>query len=249
MEPGEYHTLAQVEDQHWWYAGMRAMAQAWLPPLPTSARILEAGCGVGGGLKWLAAAGTVTGVDMHPLAVRYARTHSPNVAQASILNLPFTGPSFHLVTCFDVLYHAGVADDTAALRELARVLVPGGWLLVRVPAHNHLRGAHDTQVHTRHRYTAPEIRTKLMRAGLRPHRVSYANTLLLPLAVMRRWLSAGHAAQSDVVLPAPWLNTLLTQVLRLEARWLAHFNLPVGLSVMALARKESGEWTVTMDSD
>lgn len=237
MEPDEYHTLAQVEAEHWWYAGMRAIAQAYLPPLPAGARILEAGCGAGGGLRWLANYGAVTGVDMHPLAVQYARRCSPRVAQASILALPVPSAWFDLATCFDVLYHAAVPDDVAALRELTRALKPGGWLLARAPAFEALRGAHDRQVHTRRRYTAPEMRVKLRAAGLRPHRVSYANSLLLPLAALRRWFSAGHAAQSDVRLPSPFVNRLLTNILRLEARWLAQADLPLGLSVLALAQK------------
>lgn len=239
MDPREYHHLAELEDQHWWYAGMRASARALLTQLalPRPARILDAGCGTGGGLRWLAEFGQPHGVDWHPLAVHYARRAAPRVARASIQTLPFPDATFDLVTSFDVLYHLAVADDAAALRECARVLRPGGWLLVRVPAHDWLRGAHDRYVHTRHRYAAPELRAKLTAARLTVARLTPLAALLFPAAVLRRQLQSADSAQTDVQLPAGWLNQLLTMVLSWEALWLRGGNLPFGLSLAALAQK------------
>lgn len=240
MDPQEYHRLAQLEERHWWYAGMRANARQLLAglPLPRPARILDAGCGVGGGLRWLAEFGTVTGVDWHPLAVRYAARAAPRVARASLQALPLPGGAFDLVTCFDVLYHQAIGDDVAALRECARVLRPGGWLLVRVPAHNWLRGAHDRAVHTRHRYAAAELRAKLLQAGLRPLRLTPLAALLFPTALVHRLLQTGPAARSDLWLPPPALNQLLTQMFRWEAAWLRRWDLPFGLSLGAVAQKD-----------
>jgi hypothetical protein len=71
MELSEYENIARLEDQHWWYAGMRQIAANLVRtlPLPRPARILDAGCGVGGGLKWLSAFGVTAGIDLHPLAI------------------------------------------------------------------------------------------------------------------------------------------------------------------------------------
>lgn len=240
MEPAEYDTLARVEDQHWWYLGMRAAAEALLrPAVPPGAglNILDAGCGTGGGLRWLAAYGAVTGVDLHPCALAHASRTSRRVAGASVQALPFAAAAFDLVTSFDVLYHLQVNDDEAALREMGRVLRPGGWLLLRLPAHNWLRGAHDAQVHTRHRYTRAEVRQKLERTAFASRRLSYAGLLLLPAAAARRARQQRNAPHSDVELPAPALNRLLLAYLRAEARWLARADLPLGLSVLALAQR------------
>jgi SAM-dependent methyltransferase len=237
MEPEEYDRIAQLEGRHWWYRGMQAIAAGWLarwvwPRLAGDngsgkrLQVLDAGCGTGGGLRWLAAHGHATGIDLHPLAVAYAGHSGQPVARASVCALPFPGGHFDLVTSFDVLYHAAIADDGAALRELARVLRPGGWLLVRVPAHDWLRGAHDRQVHTRERYSAPGLRRRLTAAGFAVRRLSYAGLWLLPPAVLRRLVQRP---------PAPHQTFFL--LLRAEAMWLRHAPLPVGLSVVALAQR------------
>ena len=92
-----------------------------------------------------------------PLAVGYAARAGLSVARGSVLALPYSTAAFDVVTCFDVLYHKAVTDDGQALTELARVLVPGGWLLVRVPAYDRLRGPHDRQVHTREPHSATPL--------------------------------------------------------------------------------------------
>lgn len=239
MEPGEYDVIARLEDTHWWYVGMRRVAARLLRrlPLPHLAQILDAGCGAGGGLRWLAEFGVTTGIDWHPLAVTYAAQRSPRVTRASVLALPFPAEQFDLATSFEVLYHRAAPDDVEALREMARVLLPGGWLMVRVPAHNWLRGAHDRRVHTRQRYSAPELRRKITAAGLRLHRLTYVGLTLFPFAVLRRLFQSTARAETDVVLPSPFVNRCLTSLLAGEGAWLERFPLPVGLSLLAIARK------------
>jgi SAM-dependent methyltransferase len=239
MEPSEYDNIARLETEHWWYVGMRRIAEGLLreASLGPRAEILDAGCGTGGGLKWLSAFGAVTGVDLHPLAVRYASRTSPRVARASVQALPFPNVSFDLVTSFEVLYHLAVSDDVGALREFARVLRPGGQLLVRVPAHDWLRGAHDRHVHTRHRYAPRELREKIESAGLAVQRLTFVGLMLFPLAVLKRLAQRETGAETDVTLPPPPINQALTAALAAEGFWLRRFNLPIGLSLLALARK------------
>ena len=257
MEPEEYASIYRLEQHHWWYRGMREVAEAWLDRYVqvraatvrerTEDRrkdlsVLDAGCGTGGNLLALSRFGRVYGVDYSPLALRFCRERRlRDTARASVTHIPFRDARFDLVTSFEVLYHAAVADDVAAMREVYRVLVPGGSFLLRLPAFEFLRGAHDRTVHTRHRYTAPEVGEKLRRAGFEVLRLSYANSLLFPLAAASRVAqqATGRADRggSDVRETTGWLNELLRLPLLLEARLLPLMDLPVGLSVLALARR------------
>ncbi len=262
MEPPEYEALDRLEGTHWWFQGMKALSQAAVArrmTLGPQRRILDVGCGTGGNLLWLGACGQAIGVDFAPLAVSRAKRKAPRVglAVASVSTLPFPAGAFQLATCFDVLYHSGIADDRAALRELWRVLSPEGWLLVRVPAHDWLRRGHDERVHTARRYSAVELREKLEGAGFRIVHLTPVGVWLLPGAVVGNfgfWISDFGSSKRDSVtqeslyrehgrsasqlrLPLSSINWLLGKLLAVEGRWAARHRLPWGLSLFAVARK------------
>lgn len=247
MEPQEYLKLFTLEHKLWWFLGMRRISRTLLDRyVPRTAKepwILDAGCGTGGMLETLRFYGPTFGMDASPQALRFASTRGPtSLAQGDVCRLPFASESFDLVTSFDVIYHNKVPRDETALLEMARVLRPHGLMLLRVPAFNLLRGRHDAAVHTRHRYGKQELVEKLKQAGFVPEFVSYSNCLLLPVALLRRGaerlLRPRH--QGSEVEPVPsWLNRALYWILRLEARWLRFGTFPFGLSLIAVARKET----------
>jgi SAM-dependent methyltransferase len=242
VNPEEYRRMAELEGVQWWYAGMRRIARALLTPVlggeAGGRRILDAGCGTGWNLQDLAAFGDTYGVDLSPLAVITTRRRGGRVAQGNLLGLPFAAASFDVVTSFDVLYHAWISDDAQAVRELARVLKPGGLILVKVPALRMLWGAHDEAVHSRHRYTRGELERLLEGAGLRLVRSTYANSFLLPVLLSRRFLDrALNRHGSDVALLPALLERGFGGLLSIEAGLLGALNLPIGASVFALARK------------
>ena len=117
-------------------------------------------------------------------------------------------------------------------------------MIVRTSAFQYLYGEHDRAVSAVHRYTAGELRKRLECEGLEPQRVTYANTLLFPAAVVWHWLHRRNRQQpqSDVR-PLPWglrwTNAWLVHALALEAAWLKRlpWGLPFGLSVIGIARK------------
>lgn len=249
MNTAEYERMHAAEERQWWYVGMRALAFTLLdgaarpapadrPPNPRP-RFLDAGCGTGLNLEHLAGRGTAVGLDLSEAAVAYSRRRGVAVARGSVLDLPFAGATFDGAASFDVLYHAWVPDDRAAVREVARVLRPGGLFLVRVPALEALRGAHDAAVLSRHRYHRAELRALLQSAGLEVDRITYANFFLFPLLLARRTLDRWSGRQgSDVAfLPAPF-EWAFRHLLFLEAALVRRgFDLPVGGSLLALARK------------
>lgn len=241
MNLEEYERMYAVEESQWWYVGMRAISGALLDgalPSGSRARILDAGCGTGNNLVHLGGRGTTIGVDLSDEAIRFCRTRNVTVSRGNLLSLPFRDGSFDLVTSFDVLYHRWVTDDTAAARELVRVLRPGGLLLVRVPALGMLWGAHDEAVHSRHRYTRGELVALFRRVGLDVVRSTYCNSLLFPVLAVRRTLDRLlHRHGSDVALLSPFLENVFRSLLLAEARFVRLASFPIGASVVALGRK------------
>ncbi len=246
---GEIDLMAAVEDRLWWYVGMRAITRALLdrhlgPVRPL--RILDAGCGTGANARFLSEWGQVTALDLDRYALRQAhRTPAggaaAGLAQADTGHLPFPAGAFDLITSFDVLPMLPPGADRAALAELTRALRPGGWLLVRVAAHDWLRGAHDRFWRNTHRYDRRELDALISAAGLTVAHSGYLNTWVFPLVVLKRWLEPlfPPPAQSDLALTPGWLNRALTGLLMCETAFFLRGWLPTGLSLMALARKPS----------
>lgn len=244
MNVAEYARMAEAEGRQWWYVGMRALSQALLTrhaPPSEGARLslLDAGCGTGENLARLGSLSRAVGVDLSEDAIGFCRSRGLQVVRGSVLSLPFGDHCFDRVTSFDVLYHRWVEDDAAAVGELARVLKPGGVLLVRVPALKLLWGAHDEAVFSRHRYRTSELERLFRDAGLVEIRTTYANSLLFPLLLVRRWLDrALDRHGSDVGFLPPPLEWAFRTALQLEAFAVSRgLRLPIGASAFALGRK------------
>jgi SAM-dependent methyltransferase len=253
MHAEDYSYLYALEDKFWWFAGMREITMALLDPVcpPGAARhILDAGCGTGGMLSWLAryaGAGKVVGIDLVSDAIQFcrAREHG-NLIQASVTDLPFPDSVFDLVTSFDVIVQLpGEASGAQTMREMRRVLRPGGIAFVRVAAYKWMMSGHDEALGTQRRYSLGEFARMMEDAGFIILRASYVNSLLLPVAVLRRLFlkRIGLSRRGSDVKPLPpslnWLNRALASILGSEALLLKHtgFNLPAGLSVICVAQK------------
>lgn len=252
MQTEDYEYLYQLEENFWWFAGMREIAAALLDPFlpPRDRAILDAGCGTGGNLEWLAryaGGGRVAGIDLISTALEFCRERNhARLARASATDLPFADESFDLVTSFDVLVQIpGDGSDEQAMREMFRVLKPGGVAFVRGAAFEWMKSGHDRALDTQRRYSLGEMREKLKRAGFEVLRETYANSLLFPVAAIRRLLlkRLGLAGEGSDVKPLPknlqWLNRVLTGALLWEAKRLRDPNakLPFGLSAICVARR------------
>ncbi len=232
----------RVEDRHWWYRGRRHVLDGVIERLrlPARARILDAGCGSGRNMVELARHGEVTGIELSPASLALARERRVGeVVEGSIAQLPFAADSFELAVCLDVIEH--LADDRGALRELRRVVAPGGVLVVTVPAYQWLWSRHDEINHHHRRYNRTMLLAAANDAGWQFTRTTYFNSLLLPVAIALRALDRVHAKATESSLdlwvpPAP-LNWLLQQPLNLEAAAIARGgHIPAGLSLLALLR-------------
>ncbi|MFO1072727.1 MAG: class I SAM-dependent methyltransferase [Geminicoccaceae bacterium] len=246
MELAEYATMAGVEQDHWWYRGLRAMlAAAWAAHVPPSRppdlpRLLDVGCGTGANLQAFAQAAQAVGVDMAPAAIDWCRQRGlAATLVGSAAALPFATASFDVVLSCDVLCHRSLPDRARPLREIARVLRPGGILILNLPAFRWLLSPHDHAVQQDHRFTRGEVVQLLGAAGLAPLRVTYWNGLLFPAAVGMRALRRLKGERGSDLAAAKEVGAapLLERVLGLERRLLERVDLPFGLSVLAVARR------------
>lgn len=241
MEPDEYARIAAAEDDHWWYRNARAlMTDALAPWLGRDQTILDAGCGPGGNGEWLARHGRVVGVDLSPDALEFVRErrHSVVPVRASVEALPFPPEAFDVVIAVTVAYT--VADDIAAVRELARVIRRGGAVLMLEPAFASLRRAHDSTVHGRRRYRRAELSDLLTAAGLHVERATYAYSFLAPPALGLAVADRVHRrppTQTGSDVEKRRLDRVFAPLASIERRWIARRRVPFGTSVIVVATR------------
>lgn len=233
----------EVEEQHWWYRGRRRVVAAVLDglALPAAARILDAGCGSGRNMVDLARRGTVCGVELASSSLDLARRRQVGEVHPGSLEepLPFADAAFDLAVALDVLEHVG--DDARALRELARVVRPGGRLVLSVPQYAWLWGEHDELSHHHRRYTRPMLVARGAGAGWSAERLTAFNTVLLaPIAAVRCVQRVRRRPEPSSDLgrtPGGAVNEALERVLAAEAAWIGRGrDLPVGVSLLAVLR-------------
>ena len=236
---------SRVEATHFWFRGFRQFVAPAISEIAGTRRdlhLLDCGCGTGHNLATLLHPyGRAFGFDLTPGGLMLARAAGFPLARADMAAIPFQSSRFDLVTSFDVMQY--VADDYAVVREMARVLKPGGGLVVTAAALDVLRGGHAGTWPEVRRYTTARMRSIVEGAGLKVRRLTYLFASLFPamLAVrtMDRAGRAGGAGRDDweMRVPAAPINTALTWMLSGEAALSRRVPMPVGSSVLVVARK------------
>jgi SAM-dependent methyltransferase len=244
MHQDAYALMAAAERDHWWFRGRRHFIARVLETLalPPTARLLDAGCGSGGNLALLARYGRVSGFEYdegaRALAQAQARALGQGPVEGGVLpqDAPFAGERFDVIGLFDVLEH--LPEPVSSLETLRERTAADGALVLTVPALPWLWGPHD-EVHQHHRrYTIATLRAHLESAGWHVQYVSYFNTMLLPLAVLQRVRERLFGYRADALMPSPLVNAVLLRLWQLEDAFIPARRLPVGLSLIAVARPQ-----------
>ena len=230
---------AELERRHWWYRGRRRVLEAALARLeiPTPCEVLDLGCGTGATLEALSRYGEVSGIDVNPHAVDWARRRGVGeVREAGVERIHYEDGRFGLITCLDVLEH--VEDDGAALAEAARVAAPGGLLVITAPAYQRLFSGHDIAAGHRRRYSLRALRGLAEGSGWTRVLSTHFNSVLLPAAAARRALTrSARKPRSDLLATPRFVDGPLFGLLALEALLVrAGARLPAGLSILLALR-------------
>jgi SAM-dependent methyltransferase len=259
MNPGEHAVMARVEERHWWYRALRDCLARVLarsdPGLPAHPRVLDAGCGTGENLRFLAerlAPDWLGGFDAseEALALARAKAGDARLWRSDLCDPDLTAVvgELDLVTSFDVVNIPGLRRAAPGLRRLVAALRPGGLLVLNLPAHRWLRSRHDVAVHSSERYALGDVRDLLAELGLEVVILSHRLCLLLPLVAAARLPDRlrprpdAAQARSDLHrTPSEVVNRVLFAALRPENALVARgVRLPFGSSIFAVGRKPSG---------
>jgi len=237
---------ARAERVHFWFRGFRRFVEPLVAGASRGTRpeILDCGCGTGHNLPLLRKYGRAYGIDLTWAGLQYARQQGERrVARASAAQLPFPDARFGLVTSFDVIYSLDDAIERAAIAEMFRVLEPGGTLILNVAALDALRGNHSVLSGEVRRYSKADLRRRLEAAGFAVTHSTYTNFTILPIVAairLKQRLGGAHVeSQEEITVPPAPINALLSGLLAIEAAALRVVNMPVGSSLLAVARKPS----------
>ena len=242
---GLLELTARAEPSHFWFHGFRAHVAPLLDEIAAGRRdlrIVDCGCGTGYNLRVLLQQyGQTFGFDLEVDSMRRARAAGRPLVRATIEQIPFASARFDLATSFDVLQ--SVPDDRSAIREIGRILKPGGYAVMNVTALDIMRGDHSDVWGELRRYNVARAQRLLADGGLEPVRISYLFASLLPLMLAVRktqWLFRAFrepTGDADLSVPAAPVNAALTWLVRSEAALARRVTMPFGSSLLIAARK------------
>jgi SAM-dependent methyltransferase len=184
VERAQIENMADIEHDHWWFKERRhIIAKAIAGMSPSTA--LDIGAGAGGNTRVLEAAGwRATALEFSDAGVELARAKGLEVEQGDARAMPFPDDHFGLAVAYDVLEH--IEEDDQVVAEIARVVRPGGRVLIAVPADPRLWSAHDEAVAHVRRYTRETLVALFDSPAFRINDVRSWNVLLRPVVARRR---------------------------------------------------------------
>lgn len=242
MDPALYQLHERLEDTYWWFVAknniLMHLAGRLVKP---GARAADIGCGTGGLLARLAARYEATGVEMDDGAREACARRGLKVLGGHLPGaVALEDGAFDLVIASEVVEH--VEDDRGAVARLARLLAPGGVLMITVPAHQWMWSEHDVANHHFRRYSRAGVRALVEGAGLRVEVLTYQMVLLFPLMVLARFAAklrgGGNSASGAAIRPvARPLNALLRGMFEAEKWVTPRVPSPIGGSVLCVARR------------
>ncbi len=243
MDGEVFRNMDAHGQNYWWYKGKKEFVRrlARNAGVQPGGRVLDLGCGTGTLFEFLEGWGNVIGLELSRDAIILAKNHSDvPLVRATTDAIPFKPGSFSLIAVFDCLEH--LTDDYKALRQVKKLLAPGGVVIISVPAFNFLTSWRDVQLMHKRRYSRKTLSRLITGSGFHIEKLVYGYfCLFFPLlfkAMKDRVTPKPEKFKSDIrALAEPW-NGMLAGWLKWEAWWAEHFGLPIGASLFSILRPE-----------
>ncbi len=210
--------------------------------------VLDVGCSSGYLIEELRVAlpgALILGADYLPeLLERVAlRLRGVPILQFDLRRCPLPDESLDAVTCLNVLEH--IDDDTLALRQIHRVLRPGGIAHVEVPAGPHLYDIYDEHLMHHRRYRLADLKERARAAGFEVLEATHLGWFAYPVFTFvkrrnRALLSLPAGRKKEIIahqIRRTGRSLPLDIVLRIETALGQWLNFPIGIRCIAVLRK------------
>lgn len=239
---GQQHFIDRASRQH----AIQALSPILQKKHPV---ILEVGCSSGFFLEELhRAAGhaLLVGSDFisAPLYKLGNRLKGIPLAQFDVVKCPFDDASFDGVVLLNVLEH--IQDDFAALKQVYRILKPGGVAALEVPAGPHLYDFYDHHLMHFRRYHRRDLNALARQVGFTVERSSHLGFFLYPFfsIVKKRNIKKGKlmSEQDRELLVSQQIKSVSSSgvfnlIMKMELAFGKHVQYPVGIRCLMTLRK------------
>lgn len=222
---------------YWWYRAKAKFLQAYFSQYVTpDAQVLDIGSADGPAVGFIdeiirTGKGKKIAMDIVPDGL------GPEDIVGSVEDIPLGDNTFDIVSAFDVIEH--VENEHKGLTEIHRILKPGGYFLMSVPAYQWAWSEHDVKLHHQRRYTTGRAVSALKKAGFEIMKDSYAFQGTFPFFAAQRLIAKLTKSYSgEVPEVSPILDKLFTWLCEFDRKRLAKGkSLSYGSSVLIAGRK------------
>ncbi len=249
MHASEFSVMRACEDTHWWYVGLHEITLDFINQLAVpgdNSQFLDAGCGTGGFIeKCSNSHPEIVGMEPSEFAFNELKSRETELlARADLLRSPFPDNSFEIVLSHDVIGLFSGEQLKLGVKQLCRMVRPGGFLILNLPAFQWLISSHDKFVGNKTRFQRDLIKALLEAEGMEIQTSTYRLFFLFPLVAASRLIdrcrNRGEVTHSDVRMPNAMVNRILLWTLRMENRLIRKgIRFPWGLSIFVIARKKA----------